>query len=79
MTRNVDTHDEIFDALAAFRKLTLLFHSASPWDDNKAQEWNRLQLPIINLATAPKHEGFFPASTRGLCDLARAIAGERHD
>lgn len=85
-----DDHDDLYEAMLAFLKLTLLFHSASPWDDLKRAQWAELQQPILRLETAPLIiaedrfglHGFGPqqylhldATTRSLCDLGRAILG----
>ena len=76
MSIGVDLHEEIFDALHAFLKLTLLFHSAN-WDDRAKAAWVKLQKPILSLATASHLSGPVEATTRGLCDLGRAVIGKR--
>ncbi len=75
--KTVDDHEEIWDAMYSFVKLALLFHSASPWDDQKRSEWDNLQIPVLDLATAKHLSGFQRATTKGLCDLGRAILGIR--
>jgi hypothetical protein len=79
MSPGVDLHEELFDAMHAFVKLTLLFHSASPWTFEKTQEWMKLQEPILKLQTrqaeALRSGEKLDATTKRLCDLGRAILG----
>jgi hypothetical protein len=72
-----DLEEEKYDAMAAFVKLTLLFHSASPWVFEKMQEWMKLQEPILRLASAEglRRGDKNDATTKRLCDLGRAILG----
>lgn len=44
-------------------KLALLFHSSSPWDDDKRAEWLRIT-------------GSTEATTKVLCDHLRAVLAE---
>jgi len=75
----VDTHDELWDAMLAFVKLTLLFHSPGPWDDKKQQQWAQLQEPVLSLSTMRgnphRRDGIHDVTTKRLCDLGRAIIG----
>ncbi len=77
----VDLHDDLYDALLAFAKMTLLFHSAGPWGYEKAIEWMRLQEPILELLqTRPETDLVRggrkdDVTTKRLCDLGRAILG----
>ncbi len=74
----VDTHDKLFDAMHAFVKLTLLFHSSSPWDERKKDEWINLQMIVLKLPSAHRPYRRYAASeatTKVLCDLGRIILG----
>ncbi len=77
MSPAVDLHEELFDAMHAFVKLTLLFHSAVPWTHEKTAEWMRLQKAILALRNPfaeqlrTGHED--DVTSRRLCDLGRAI------
>lgn len=66
------TPDEEATPLKAIKALeaVLLFHSASPWDDQKRLEW--AECVAFTLGTKAKQ---WDASTRTLCDMARAALG----
>jgi len=61
------------DALQAACKMTLLFHSASPWDASKRIQWNKLRRQIIKDCDK---EIFEDATTKVLCDAVRAALAE---
>ena len=74
----VDTHEMLFDAMHAFVKLTLLFHSGSPWDDRKRDEWINLQMILLRLPSAHRPYRRYATSevtTKVMCDLGRIILG----
>ncbi len=74
----VDLHDDLFDAATALVRLTLLFHSGSPWNTTRRAQWDALQIPILRLQSAPARQlggKAVEATTKGLCDLARAVLG----
>lgn len=75
----VDDHAELFDAMLAFVKLTLLFHSGRPWDFDSRKEWAKHSEVILALhndkAEALKLGDKFDVTTKRLCDLGRAILG----
>ena len=77
--KGVDTHEDLFGAMLAFLKLTLLFHSGSPWTQEKLKEWMTIQEPILKLQTRKAEElrrGWKnDVTTKRLCDLGRAILG----
>lgn len=62
-------------ALDAFAQMTILFHSASPWNAEKRDEWRRLQTVIQRYAygdrPAQLSRDFNEATTKVLCDYAR--------
>lgn len=75
---NVDTHEMLFDAMHAFVKLTLLFNSASPWDERKRDEWIELEQIILRLSSAHhpyRKYATGEVTTKALCDLGRIILG----
>ncbi len=78
MSPAMDLHEELFDAMQAFVKLTLLFHSAVPWTYEKQAEWMRLQEPILKRrqAEALRRGNKDDATTKRLCDLGRTLLGQ---
>ncbi len=74
----VDTHEKIFDAMHAFVKLTLLFHSSSPWDERKRDEWINLEMIILKLPSAHRQYRRYATgevTTKALCDMGRIVLG----
>lgn len=75
---SVDTHDKLFDAMHAFVKLTLLFHSGTPWDERKRGEWISLEMIVLKLPSAHRPYRRYATgevTTKALCDLGRIILG----
>lgn len=69
---------KLFDAMHAFTKLVLLYHSGSPWDQRKQDEWIQLQMVILKLSYAHHPYRRYPTgdvTSKELCDLARIILG----
>lgn len=64
------------DALQAACKMTLLFHSASPWDASKRIQWNELRRQINLAIDGIPGEIFEDATTKVLCDAVRAALGD---
>lgn len=66
------TDQPLKDALNA----VLLFHSASPWNEEKKHEWQRLCRSLLGSPQDGKpYSSYiieFDASTRTLCDMVRA-------
>lgn len=63
---------------------TLLFHSGSPWDDEKRSRWQQLGVKLLG---EPKFRDYhyargsmtpttFEATTRVLCDMVRSALSE---
>jgi hypothetical protein len=57
----------------------LLFHSSSPWDFEKRQEWNNIGFMLLEAPKPGDHnyragglEVHFDGTTRTLCDMMRA-------
>ncbi len=78
MEGKVDTRDLLFDAMHAFVKLTLLFHSGTSWDDRKRDEWINLQMIVLKLPSAHRPYLRYPTNevtTKELCDYGRIILG----
>ncbi len=61
----------------------LLFHSASPWNDEKRQKWDSICREVMPKAF--NHYGLydrthgFDATTKMLCDVARAALDQAND
>jgi hypothetical protein len=61
-------------------ELVLLFHSGSPWDWDKKQQWDCKLIELLGPASSRKpagyHHGLIPATneatTKNLCDAVRA-------
>lgn len=56
----------------------LLFHSGSPWDDDRRMHWQNICVAVLGaprdvllLSTHQTHE----ATTRKLCDIVRKVIG----
>ena len=72
----VDTHDLLWTAMHAFVKMTLLFHSVSPWDLQKREEWIALEMQILRLPSAHhpiRKYATGQVTTKALCDYGRII------
>lgn len=57
-------HLALAEDLERVVRALLMFHSASPWDQAKDAEYNRLLWPLLDREP--------PATTKALCDAARA-------
>lgn len=68
--RDLKAIEKRLEALQAACKLTLLFHSCSPWDREKAWKWLNYQKVIAGL------EPMVEATTKVLCDAVRAALGD---
>lgn len=60
-------------------KACLLFHSSSPWDFEKRQEWNQIAFALLPEPKYGEHnylvnglEVHYDGTTRTLCDIMRA-------
>lgn len=59
----------------------LLFHSGSPWDDEKQQRWQQLGLALLgeprfkdyHYARGSMRPTSFEATAQVLCDMVRAV------